>query len=352
MVSFERIETSSTFLDPRKNFQEVTVPFDIRIDPLTGKSGRIAHFVHPPAITPDFASMKALSLSRGCPFCPDKVKVVTPKFLPEVVREGNIVVGKAVSFPNLSPYDEYSAVTVMTGEHMVLMNEWTSDMLEDALLAALSTLKAVDSASRLEGKPRYSAIIWNYMPPSGGTQVHPHLQILNSSVPTCIQRDEKIKAEAYLNETGRSLWSDYVESEVKSGDRLVFKGPEITWLTSFMPRGLLGEIIAVFTREYQGIHDSPSGNPDCPHVLKEFIDGLLKVMSFFHDEGIWSLNMALLPGTGSDGQIPAHVRIIPRMFLHPILSSPDMNALQVLLDESLSFAYPEEMAKRIAPYFT
>lgn len=395
MIQFERVEGWSRFLDPRKGFGEVDVALEIRKDPLTGKTGRIAHFIHPPSAAPDFEAMAQISLSKGCPFCPDKVKSVTPRFTPGVVAEGIIEVGQAVSFPNLSPYDEHSAVTVMTKEHLVLMDQWTEELLVDALQAAFLTLDAVrlhrlnnshqdrqETASlsnqesqdpgdrQRSGKVqrsrfhdntppnrRYSAILWNYMPPSGGTQIHPHLQILDSPMPPSIQRLEVSQVEAYYEETGRSLWADYVDTEIALGERFISQGPNVTWLSSFMPRGLMGEVTAVFsgaTLTLNAKNPAPEPWPGRRAVLREFAGGLIKLLSFFKAQGIWSLNMALIPEmeTGSPFTVPAHARIAPRIFLHPVLGSPDMNALQVLLDESLTFVYPEEFARSAAPYFT
>ncbi|HHY39571.1 MAG TPA: hypothetical protein GX507_11710 [Clostridia bacterium] len=395
MIRFECVEGSSRFLDPRKGFEEVDVPLEIRRDPLTGKTGRVAHFIHPPSVTPDFEAMAQISLSKGCPFCPDKVKSVTPRFRPDVVPEGLIEVGQAVSFPNLSPYDEHSAVTVMTKEHLVLMDQWTEDVLVDALEAAFLTLDAVrlhhmndsrqdrkESASlsnqesqdpgdrqrlgkiqpnrsydNTRPNRRYSAILWNYMPPSGGTQIHPHLQILDSPTPSSVQRLEISEAKAYYEETGRSLWSDYVDTEVALGERIIAQGSYVTWLSSFMPRGLMGEVTAVFSGPALTLKATNTARESWPArrtVLTEFAGGLMKLLSFFKAQGIWSLNMALIPEmeTGSPFAVPAHARIAPRIFLHPVLGSPDMNALQVLLDESLTFIYPEEFARSVAPYFS
>ena len=43
-IKFEIENGESTFLDPRNGFQETTHHFEVRLDPLTGRSGHFSHF--------------------------------------------------------------------------------------------------------------------------------------------------------------------------------------------------------------------------------------------------------------------------------------------------------------------
>ena len=78
-IRFERREKIARYLDPRTNFQETTIACEMRWDPLTGRSGRVAHglgfHIYPLDVAPLIAASQP-----SCPFCPDRLFEVTPKF--------------------------------------------------------------------------------------------------------------------------------------------------------------------------------------------------------------------------------------------------------------------------------
>lgn len=117
-IQFARRQKLARYLDPRADYQEITIACEVRRDPLTGRSGRVAHglgFTIRPLDAAPFIATSQLS----CPFCPERIFTITPKFPSEIVPEGRLQRGEAVIFPNLVPYDEHSAVTVISQEHYV-----------------------------------------------------------------------------------------------------------------------------------------------------------------------------------------------------------------------------------------
>ncbi len=109
-IHFQIIESASTFLDPRRDFAPVTESFQVRFDPLTGRTGHFSHFG---AIKPQPLDMDKYTdpqIKGFCPFCREQKNRATPKFTPEVLPEGRLARGEALLVPNLFPYDIYSAV--------------------------------------------------------------------------------------------------------------------------------------------------------------------------------------------------------------------------------------------------
>src|SRR5258708_31700909 len=108
-LRFERREKVARYLDPRAAFAEAAVACEIRRDPLTGRSGRVAHVlgvqVQPVAFDPLIEASHV-----GCPFCPERVFAVTPRFPEEVTPAGRLVRGETAPSPNLPPYDRPSAL--------------------------------------------------------------------------------------------------------------------------------------------------------------------------------------------------------------------------------------------------
>ena len=111
------------------------------------------------------------SNAEGCPFCHDAVLTVTPTF-----PDGNrIIRGESVTFPNLFPFGEGHVVTVMTREHAVVA--FSRQQVVDALLSQIEALRTVNG---------YPSINWNFLPSSGASLVHPHMQGLSDSCPSRI----------------------------------------------------------------------------------------------------------------------------------------------------------------------
>jgi hypothetical protein len=86
-MRFERREKVTRYRDPRAGLEEVRIACEVRRDPLTGRSGRIAHVLGFHLAPVDFRQM--IEESRAiCPFCPERVFAVTPQFPTDVVPEG------------------------------------------------------------------------------------------------------------------------------------------------------------------------------------------------------------------------------------------------------------------------
>lgn len=87
-MKFEAIKKETVVRNPQEEMAVRRIPSEIRIDPLTGRTARICHFMKLNWEKPDFDALVA-GTEAWCPFCPDKVLKVTPAFprisLPRVV---------------------------------------------------------------------------------------------------------------------------------------------------------------------------------------------------------------------------------------------------------------------------
>ena len=205
-MDFIKIMKTSRFLDPARNFAEARRHSEVRRDPLTGHSSRILDF---PIKKIDREDLSALvEGSRAfCPFCPEVVELVTPKFHPDLLKKERYSQGEALCVPNVFPYDENGAVCVMCRQHYVPLLDFTAPMLEDALSCCFAYLKDV-----VVNQPDmiYQSVNWNYMPQAGGSIVHPHLQIAASSSPTNYYAAAVPALSRYRSEHGSDYWPDLV----------------------------------------------------------------------------------------------------------------------------------------------
>lgn len=332
-VSFQKYLKTTRFLDPNRGYQEGSQITEIRVDPLTGRTSRILNFPIRVPRKPDLAPLVKTSVEMGCPFCPEVVEKATPKFLPEMVPEGRVTIGQALVFPNMFPYDTYSAVGIFSGEHFVPLTGFTEELISDAFEAGIDLLRRIQA---VQGP--YGTINWNYMPLSGGSIIHPHIQIIAGDVPSNYQRETIAASREYQQENGSVYWDDLLQAEQEVGDRHIGESGSVQWLASFAPLGYM-DIAAVFPHR-QAVTDLTADD------LGDFARGLLKVFAYFDSKNLWSFNLALHTGLAGDMSYRVHARIVPRFAFSPVNTS-DVRYAEILHHEVMTSVRPEEVCREM-----
>jgi galactose-1-phosphate uridylyltransferase len=339
-IRWERYQKVTRYLDPRAGFTETEIACEIRRDPLTGRSGRVAHVLGFRLAPVDFDPI--IEISRpGCPFCPDRIFEVTPRFPEDIVPEaegdeGRIRRGEAVVFPNLAPYDEYSAVVAMTRRHYVPLGDFTSLQLADAFAAARAYFHLVQ---RQPGTT-YTQAFWNYLPASGGTQIHPHLQLFASDTPGNALEQELEASRRYEAAEGHPYWLDLVAGEEENGERFVARARHSVWMTDFVSQSLLADVLVVFP-EHRTFLELPEA------ALDEFCHGLTQLLQHLESRGVYSFNLAWYSATSQRHDFRLHVRVSPRVYMTPRIWGTDTSALQHLYQEHFMVQTPEMAAEML-----
>lgn len=334
-IRFERYKKMARYLDPRTHFQETTIMCEMRRDPLTGRSGRVAHGLGFHLFQLDVAPLIAVS-QPSCPFCPARLFEVTPRFPVKIVPEGRLQRGEAVLFPNLVPYDEHSAVTVISQEHYIPLGSFTQPQLFDAFRVCLDYLQY----ARRHLQTTYALVFWNYFPASGGTQIHPHLQVLATDTPGNTLEEELRASSRYYREEGRSYWTDLLLEEERLGERWVARGRHSSWLTSFVSQSLLADTLVLFP-EHQTILELSDA------ALQEFCRGLEQALQHLASQSVYSFNLAWFSGVDGSHEMCLHARLSPRLYLTPSIWGTDTTALQHLYQEHFMVQTPEAAASAL-----
>ncbi|HST90020.1 MAG TPA: hypothetical protein VLJ14_16725 [Ktedonobacterales bacterium] len=338
-LQFERYAKVARYLDPQAEFAERAIPCEVRRDPLTGRSGRVAHVAgfHPHPV--DFSGL--IEATRvGCPFCPERILAVTPRFPPDLVPDdegegdGRVRRGQTTLVPNLAPYDEHSAVAVMSRDHYVPLDAFTPELLADAFAASIAYFRSVQRQPRTT----YQLAFWNYLPASGGTQIHPHLQLFATDTPGNTLEEELAASARYFAAEGRLYWADLVREEARAGERMIAEGRHSVWLTSFVSQSLLADVLAIFPEQR-----TLTTLPD--EALDEFCRGLSALLRQLAAQGIYSFNLAWFPGTPDREDVWLHARLSPRVYLTPRIWGTDTSALQHLYGEHFMVQTPEDAAR-------
>jgi UDPglucose--hexose-1-phosphate uridylyltransferase len=328
--------------DNSGNFIQDNIPVEFRTDPLTGRSCRVVRYSTDRIIKPDLEALVKKSRELGCPFCPGTIEKITPKFPPDVIPEGIVRRGKATAFPNTGPYDVYGIVVVMSDKHFIPLKEFDGETVFNALLAAQDYLKIVE---KTDPKVKHHFIAWNYMMPSGGSLVHPHLQCNAGYSPTNYQREILEASDKYYKEKRTNYWSDLLEQEKKTGQRYIGKIGETEWLTGFVPKGRLFDALVIFPGKASVTELAESD-------LNDFSTGLLKVFSYIDGLKLISFNMSTYSGFDSNS-FWTHIRVTPRgLLLYSPIETSDQYYYQLMHDENVCIIPPETACKELKKYFT
>jgi galactose-1-phosphate uridylyltransferase len=332
-MQFETIKKETVILDSQRDMAEQRIPSEIRLDPLTGRTARICHFMKLKWEKPDFAALTA-GTEAWCPFCPDKVLTVTPCFPKDLIPEGRMQKDDLVIFPNIAPYDSLGAVAIFGATHYVPMTAFTPAQMARTFGFVLDFFRRVEKTGHPESV--YHLINWNYMPPAGSTIIHPHLQVFATSSTPNLLRQELSASRGYQAGRGSNFWEDLVQAERQSGRRYLGKIGRSHWLTAFAPMGVAGDVLAV-------LEDVRCSLDLSPQDLRDIAAGLSRVMGEYDKMGIYSFNMNFFSGSRTDDHFRFHLLFSPRTFFSQKLGTPDIGALRNLFNETLCMAFPEEI---------
>jgi len=337
-----KIETLlSRVLNPLSNFDETQIYAEIRTDPLTGRTSLVHSFGRESRrwSTPRLNELIEKSLAGGCPFCPSSIDQLTPKFTPDLLPEGRFHLGECYVFPQVIPYANYSAVTVLSSQHFMSLTDFTQEILTDGFSACQAFLKRV---FEYDPEVKHCYITWNYMPSAGGSLIHPHLQPHAEYTPSNYLRELTEASRRYYELNQTNFWSDLIAKEVELGERYIGAVGDISWLSTFAPKGLFIDLTAVFQGKNSILDLSPN-DFDC------FSQGLKRILSYMSDQSLYSFNLALYSGVKGEDYFWTHARIVSRFTHH--LDSSDIGCTQLLLDEPLCVVTPEDTCRELKEYF-
>ena len=332
-MRFESIKKETVILNPQKEMARRRIPSEIRVDPLTGRTARICHFMELKWEKPDFDALVS-GTDAWCPFCEDKVLSVTPCFPAELISEGRLQRDDMVIFPNIAPYDSIGAVATFGSRHYIPMTDFSADHMAAAFSFVSDFFQRIAATDHPESV--YHIVNWNYMPPAGSSLIHPHLQVFSTSTAPNLMRHEIEASRDYHGRHGSAYWDDLVAAERDTGDRYLGRIGRTHWLTAFAPMGVAGDAMAV-------VEEAICTLDLTAEDLRDLAAGLAKLMAEYDKLGIYSFNMNFFTAARGDDHFRFHLLFSPRTFFNQQLGTPDIGALRNLFNETLCMAYPEEI---------
>ena len=340
-MKFEAIARETVLLDPSNDMAPKKIPNEIRKDPLTGRTARVCHFRELKWKKPDL-DMLVAGTESWCPFCPDKVLKVTPCFPEDILPEGRLTLDDKVLFPNIAPYDRLSAVATLGNRHYIPMTDFEPRRIADGFRLALKYFRHLDDIKHPESV--YHLISWNYMPASGSSIIHPHLQVFATSFAPNFLREKLQAAKNYMAENGSNYWDDLVAAEKKNRDRYLGQIGRTTWLSVFAPLGSVGDVIATVDRVRSTLELTEDD-------LLDLATGLARLMAAYDRMGIYNFNMSFYSGARHDDHARFHMIMSPRIYFNPSIGTPDVASFNRLFGESVCMGIPEEINKALKTEF-
>ena len=340
-IEFKSISVASTILNPLKEFREDRIEMEIRYDPLLGERCDLCHFALSPSKRTDLKPIIEKSLERACPFCPELVNKFTPKFLPGIFPEGRINRGEAWLIPNIFPWTLHNPLVVVSSNHFVGMKGFHPVMLTDAMRLSQRYMSRIREIGE---EVDYWSIGWNYMPPSGGSQVHPHLQVMGQNHPTPLEEKVINASRDYHERYGGVYFKDLVKKEKELGLRYLGDTGDVSWIVNFVSRSWLFEIIAVF-------HGTGTILELSPEELNDFSEGLIRVFNYCDSKNLYSFNLNIYScNEKTRDYLPTYARFVPR-FLYSPVHAADASIGRILHDWCFMFMRPEDVCKEMRPLF-
>lgn len=331
MTAFDRHTQQASFHSPLEEFAEVDIDVEVREDPLTDRQARI---VPESFLTPEETDIEEIvSDDEGCFFCPENVTDLTPTY-PDWMDTERGEVGEATSFPNLNPYGAHSNVVALTKDHYRPIDEFTPEIFEDGLQAALEFVTAVRDH---EDAP-LTSVNMNFLRPAGSSIIHPHLQTLVGDRGTNVQRTLLEASRTHHDEYSESYWETLVEDE-RDGERHVGTTGSVEWLAPFAPR---------HHRHFMGIASETGVPTPDGEVASGFAAGITNVLDYYGDSELNSFNFALW--LADDPAMPPVLDIVARSVFGQYYWS-DSPFFTVLHDEGVVDISPETYAEEASEHF-
>ena len=318
---------------------------EYRYDPLTSEQTRInpARAKRAKQAESDVDLRDIIGKSRvNCAFCPERIEEKTPEFPKEICVEGRIRIGETVIFPNLNPFGKHHSVGTISKKHFLDLDEFAHGMLRDNLNATKNYIFSVHANDKEAVWPLW---LWNYMPPSAGSIIHPHVQVLVETEPTPEQNKLLEESFRYYTEGRRNYWKDLVEEERKLDERYIASNSSLSVIAGFAPRGF-NEIQFIFS----GISSLAELSLE---QIDDFADYLTKVLHGYKEIGIGSFNLATYSSSiegKQDHFYWLNAKLISRPYPKGVYTS-DNGPMERLHDIWVVDTLPEELSKKMKPFF-
>ncbi len=278
---------------------------------------------------------------ESCPFCPDRRDAETPVFAGDLIPSKRLSRNENILFPNKSPFGEHHGVGILTEAHYVPMEAFGEETIRDSILLVQDYFRTVH---RKDPAARFPVYVWNFLPPSAGSIVHPHIQVLLESRPAPVIEALTERCERWQQAKGETFWEALLREEARAGERNVWEQENLAVVASFAPRGFR-EVLVLLS-------GSGSLAELDPGQVETFSWALVRLLRAYHSMGVGSFNLVTYspPMDIHPPPFPFHVKLISRPYPRGIYTN-DTGFFERMYDLWIIDTLPEEVARQTRPFF-
>ena len=235
--------------------------------------------------------------------------------------------------PNLLSFDKYCLVAIISKEHfvdmdMLIRNRYITRGIR-ALLKVLRLIKDFDQ------NVKYFSINCNYMPMSGSSILHPHIQAIAGEYPTNYHGLLLNKSRSFRDEHKSLFWDQLMDEESALNERHIGDDGKGFWYAPFAPKGNI-DLNCIFRKNSIFELDDED--------LSSLENGLDSILSFLDKEHVSGFNFSFFSGIPGEDYFRSNMRIVARRFLPPVNAS-DTNYFDKMHMESACLFFPEDVAR-------
>ncbi|SPF39391.1 conserved hypothetical protein [Syntrophobacter sp. SbD1] len=342
-ISFKTWEQFVEFHNPLKNGELDRQKLEVRMDPLTEHQsvlsdqlkGKVSILF--PETDYAYLQQRFDETREQCFMCDERWRKTSPRYPDSLIPEGRLIKGETVLFPNLFPLAPYHAVVMVGQKHGRTLDDFPSSLLFDAFSICLEFIRRCFEVDR---EARYFTINANFMPPAGGSIVHPHLQIIGSPLPSTPHRLLLEKSLAYYRDNGSCYWLDLIETERESGQRWLGEIGPGRWFTAFSPIGV-NEVNAVWPHKS---HFLQWDDED----IRTMAEGIRRALLTYHELKFSTFNFSCFSGPLEEAapEFRCFLRLINRQNMNLHYRTDDYYFQKLLKNEIIVYP-PEHLASLI-----
>jgi UDPglucose--hexose-1-phosphate uridylyltransferase len=334
-VEFRNLVQSSTYLNPFNGFKPYKGTMEIRWDPLTSLTSRVIHFPMRKMEKYKLESFCCSSNSVKCPFCDENRAEMSARLDRTVFGSDYLQKGDVTLIPNLISFDKHSLVAIISRDHFLNIKSLAErNSITNGIEMLLEGFRLI---RKRDEKSSFFSINCNFMPMSGGSLIHPHIQGIAGECPTNYHRIILEKSNDYYLNTGKVFWEDLIKEEKALKQRYIGESGNTFWYTPFAPKGNI-DVGFILTES--------SLFKISPEEWINFAEGLNKTLNYLDNENVTGFNLSIFSGNDNDSHFRVNGKIVARRFLPPT-NAADVNYFEKIHLESTCLLAPEKVASQM-----
>jgi len=222
------------------------------------------------------------------------------------------------------------------------IDQFEAPLIADGVTAAQTFIRSVN---KLHPEIKYPVLVWNYLPPSAGSIIHPHIQMLVEDSPVPALQHRMNLCAQYFQKHKKNYFHDLLAHEKQKGERYIGGNSSVDVIATYSPRGFNEvEIIVPHVSSITSMNEKQ---------VADFCDILARALKGYKSVGVASFNMASYSHAVNENSEDfwLHFKLFSRPAPTGIYTN-DTGPMERMYDSWVIDSVPEKLAEVMKPFFT